>query len=99
MRHQRTEACLVLGRRDKRADHAAIIVRLSIVQNVQPEGKATRIRIAMQITEVLHQHKRRIVFSLSKRWRVGNHSYYPCPAARGVPISNQLWPHWKQVDA
>ncbi len=48
-RHLRAEAQLVLPRRDKRADHAVIVVRLAVVHYVQPEVVAVSIHIATQV--------------------------------------------------
>ena len=63
-RHNRTEASLILRGSDERAHHAAIVVPVAVVQDVQPEVIAVVVRIAAQIAEVLHQHKRRVVLRL-----------------------------------
>jgi len=57
-----TKSLLVFGRSEKCADHAAEVIWHAVVQNVYPEIIPTLIRIASQVAEVLHQHKRRVVF-------------------------------------
>src|SRR5207249_3728220 len=62
-RYSGTETQLVLIRRDERADHCAIVVRLAVVDYVQPEVEAALIQIAAEIAEVLHQHKSWVVLA------------------------------------
>jgi hypothetical protein len=50
----RTKSQLVLWRSNKRADHAAIVVRYLVVDDIEPEQVSTRLRIATQVTEILH---------------------------------------------
>src|SRR5438552_13185888 len=42
------EPPLILRRSQKRADHAAIVTRLTVVQHIQPEVITGRIRVAPQ---------------------------------------------------
>src|SRR5881394_10046 len=45
------------------ANHSAIVVRIAGVQNIKPEVIALLVRIAVQVAEILYQHKGRIVVS------------------------------------
>src|SRR2546430_9650452 len=65
VRHCGAESLLILGRNNKGADHAPIASWRLGFQHVEPEIVTIAIRFATEITEVLHQHKRRIVFPRS----------------------------------
>src|SRR6185295_10613133 len=52
------EAALVLVGSDKGTDHRAIIVRVAVVQVIQPEIVTCLIRRPPQVAKVLHQHER-----------------------------------------
>ncbi len=54
VRHEWAEPLLVFWRSDKRADHAAEVARHSTIQDIQPEVIASLIRLAPQISIVLH---------------------------------------------
>src|SRR5437899_581102 len=62
-RHHRTEPQLIFRRGEERTDHAVIVVRLAVLDYVQPEVVAALVYVAMQVAEVLNQHKGRIVLT------------------------------------
>src|SRR5438128_1093815 len=68
--HDRTESLLILARGDERADHAVIISRFPVVQNIQPEVVPVLVRVSSQVTKILHQHKCRIVLLLLEGLRL-----------------------------
>jgi hypothetical protein len=51
------KSALILCRSDEGADHAALVVRLDVVQDVEPEIIARLLRVSVQVTEVLHEHE------------------------------------------
>src|SRR5437588_8012525 len=59
-----TEASLILCRGDKGAHHAQIVIKLPVIQNVQPEIIASWVSVTPQIAEVLHKYKSGIVLRL-----------------------------------
>ena len=61
--HSRAEPQLVLGRRDKCADHAEIVVRFAVIDDIEPKVIPVLIHVAAQVAEVLHQHKSRVVLT------------------------------------
>src|SRR6266536_1229898 len=58
-----TEAMLILLRSHESANHRTIVVRLAIVQHVEPELVTFAFRIAFEVTKIFHQYKRRVVLS------------------------------------
>ena len=93
-----TEPVLIFSACDKSADHRAIVIRHAIVQDIKPELIAVRVRVAPEITEVLHQHESVVVFGLLERGIVGNLSQ--CAAApvllQSVQIGGAIG---RQIDA
>src|SRR5215216_6207308 len=67
---RRSEARAVFGRFDERLDHLRVHPVAEEIQLPEPERKAVRIRIALQVTEVLHLHKRGIEQAVVKRFPV-----------------------------
>src|SRR5438128_10437554 len=63
-RRDLAEPLLIYARGDKRADHAAIVSRFSVIQNIQPEVVPVLICVPPQVAEILHQHKGRVLLSL-----------------------------------
>src|SRR3989442_15655659 len=58
--HDGTKALLVFSRRDERTDHCVLNAHFAermAVDLIQPEGKSRPVRIAVQISEILSQHK------------------------------------------
>ena len=67
MREDHPESQLIFRRSGERANRSSItgrIVRQFLLEHVYPKLVASRIGITPQIPEVLHQHKRSIVFRL-----------------------------------
>src|ERR1041384_8420774 len=55
----RSEALTILRREEKSKDHVTEITGIGI-QSIQPVLKTHRVRIAPQVTKILHCHKRSI---------------------------------------
>src|SRR5262245_39117561 len=55
----RSESLAILSREEETKDHVPEVVGIR-VQRVQPVLKSNSVRVAPQVTEVLHRHKRTI---------------------------------------
>src|ERR1051326_380836 len=73
------EALAVFSRGNKRLDHlGSIIITVELIQLRQPEVVTNQVairrvvRIAAQIAEVLHQHKRAVEFSTGQSCILGD---------------------------
>src|SRR5215208_2659667 len=62
----RAESLAILGREEEAKDHVPEIARIR-VQRVQPVLKSYRVRIAPQVSKVLHRHKRPVEEPVSNR--------------------------------
>jgi hypothetical protein len=74
--HHRAEPSLVLCRSYERADHSAVVSRGAVFKYVQPEVIAALIDVTPQVSEVLREHERPVVFRLLERCVVGDHAHY-----------------------
>ena len=73
-RHRSAKPLLILTRREERAYHTAIVCDQRAVDDTKPEVVASVIRVAPEITKVLHQHLGSIVFAIDKRSAVDRFS-------------------------
>ena len=69
MSHHRTETQLILGRRTERAHHRVLrvaVAKRKAIDLAQPEEKTADVRVAPQITRILREHKRAVVFRIDE---------------------------------
>src|SRR2546427_5884053 len=68
--HHRTEALLVLGGRNERADHRVLDTHIAgwkTVHLAQPEEETTNVCVSSQVTKVLSRNKRAVIFRVDER--------------------------------
>ena len=70
VRSDRAEPLLIFRGSNERAHHAAKIIRLAIIEDVEPKVVAAHIHVAPQIAEVFHQHKRGIELAVFENLNV-----------------------------
>src|SRR5438067_13568161 len=82
-----TESLLILLRRNEGADHRAIVSGHAIVQYVQPEVVAARVRVASEEEEVLREHERAIKFCVLELLILYKLAQRVRPPLRGVAVA------------